>query len=204
MRPHLRAGVAIYNEGRYHAAHDAWEDRWLDLETDTADERFLHGLIQFTAVVHHAAGENWAGVAGLAESADGYLADLPDTYRGVALDPVGDFLGGAADAPTDVDPADAPPLTHDGGTPGYEDLAFDATAVAAVVLAEEDGFDRAVLEGAIEYASDEVEEAGGGSFTGLLFSFVRETDRRAVVFDRLARHVARERRKDAGVDELFD
>ena len=27
MDAHLRAGVAIYNAGHYHAAHDAWEDR---------------------------------------------------------------------------------------------------------------------------------------------------------------------------------
>ena len=32
MRNRLRAGVAIYNDGYYHAAHDAWEERWLDLE----------------------------------------------------------------------------------------------------------------------------------------------------------------------------
>ncbi|MFB6301121.1 MAG: DUF309 domain-containing protein, partial [Halobacteriales archaeon] len=52
MDAHLRAGIAIYNAGGYHAAHDAWEDHWLDLESGTDDERFLHGLIQFTAAVH--------------------------------------------------------------------------------------------------------------------------------------------------------
>ncbi|NIS31883.1 MAG: DUF309 domain-containing protein, partial [Actinobacteria bacterium] len=59
MDAHLRAGIAIYNAGGYHAAHDAWEDHWLELEAGTDDERFLHGLIQFTAAVHHAQGANW-------------------------------------------------------------------------------------------------------------------------------------------------
>jgi hypothetical protein len=76
MEAHLRAGVAIYNAGGYHAAHDAWEDRWLDLEAGTDDERFLHGLIQFTAAVHHGRHGNWAGLQGLAESGAGYLEGL--------------------------------------------------------------------------------------------------------------------------------
>jgi len=49
----LRAGIAIHNAGHYHAAHDAWEDEWLELD-DGSDERLLHGLIQFTAAIHHA------------------------------------------------------------------------------------------------------------------------------------------------------
>ena len=71
MREHLRAGIAVYNAGEYHAAHDAWEDYWLDLERGTDDERLLHGLIQFTAAVHHAEERNWEGAVGLAESATG-------------------------------------------------------------------------------------------------------------------------------------
>jgi predicted metal-dependent hydrolase len=73
MESHLRAGVAVYNAGQYHAAHDAWEDHWLDLEQGTDDEQFLHGLIQFTAAVHHARTRNWSGATGLASSARDYL-----------------------------------------------------------------------------------------------------------------------------------
>jgi len=204
MQSHLRAGVAICNEGRYHAAHDAWEDHWLDLEAGTADELLLHGLIQFTAVVHHAEHENWAGVEGLAASAGEYLADLSATSRGIDLDPVRAFLDDATTEPEGVDPEAAPALTHHGETPRYQDLDFEATAVAADVLAEEDGFDEAVVEDAVEYARVEVGRAGGGAFTGLLFSFVRDPDRRPLVFDRLRRHVERERSKDADVEGLFE
>ncbi len=43
LRDQLRAGAAIYNDGYYHAAHDAWEARWLECEDGTDDERLLHG-----------------------------------------------------------------------------------------------------------------------------------------------------------------
>ena len=204
MRAHLRAGVAIYNEGRYHAAHDAWEDYWLDLKSGTDDELLLHGLIQFTAVVHHATQGNDAGAQGLAESAGDYLAGLPATYRGIDLDAVRPFLAAMAEDPRAIDGREPPRLTHEGDALGYDDLDFEATAVAARVLAEEDGYDEAAVDGAISYAHEEIADGGGGTFTGLCFSFVRETDRRGVVAQRLRGHVERERAKDADVDGLFD
>jgi hypothetical protein len=151
MDAHLRAGLAVYNAGRYHAAHDAWEDYWLGLD-DGEDERLLHGLIQFTAVVHHATDENWSGAQGLAESAGEYLAALPADYRGVALDDVRPFLAAVAEDPQSVDWADPPKLTYDGDAIDYDDLDFDATAVAAEVLAEAEGYDESVVEDAVEYA----------------------------------------------------
>ncbi|MBV0924211.1 DUF309 domain-containing protein [Halomicroarcula limicola] len=202
MDAHLRAGIAVYNAGRYHAAHDAWEDYWLDLDPGD-DERFLHGLIQFTAVVHHAGNENWSGARGLAESAGEYLADLPPEYRGVDLDSVRSFLDRVAADPEAVDWDDPPRLTHDGETIGYDDLDFDATAVAADVLAEADGYDEDAIAGAIDYARDELDERGEGRFVGLLFAFVRDEEHRAVVYHRLRDHVQRERQKDDDVSGLF-
>ncbi len=201
MRVHLRAGAAVFNEGRYHAAHDAWEERWLALD-DGDDERLLHGLIQFTAVVHHATEGNDPGAAGLADSAGDYLADLPADYRGVALDPVRAFLDDAADDPGVVRREGAPALRHEGTAPDYDDLGFEATAVVAAVLAEADGYDTAAVERAVDYARAELPE--GGTFVGLLFSFVRETDARGVVVARLTDHVARRRARDRDVDALFD
>lgn len=203
MRAHLRAGIAVYNEGRYHAAHDAWEDFWLDLDGG-ADERFLHGLIQFTAIVHHATRENWSGAEGLAESAATYLADLPDPYRGVALADVRTFLGETASDPRHAGRVDPPVLTHEGEPIGYDALDFEATAVAAAVLAEADGYDEDAIDAAVAYARDELDEEGGERFVGMLFSFVRERDRRPVVYQRLRDHVALERQKDDDVRGLFD
>ena len=204
MRAHLRAGVALYDEGRHHAAHDAWEEYWLDLAAGTADERLLHGLIQFTAAVHHAHQGNWTGARGLAESAGEYLADLPAEYRGIALEPVRSFLARTAADPEHVERVGAPPLTHEGVELGYDDLDFEATAVVAEVLAEEDGYDEATVEDAIAYAREKVESGGSGPFTGLLFSFVRDRERRGVVFQRLAERVERARSRETDVEGLFD
>ena len=203
MDAHLRAGLAVYNAGRYHAAHDAWEDYWLALD-DGDDERFLHGLIQFTAVVHHGTGENWSGARGLAESAGEYLADLPADYRGVNLDDARPFLERVAEDPDAVD-WDAPPeLTHEGEPVGYSDLDFEATAVAAEVLAEADGYDESVVTDAIGYARKELDEQGEGRFVGQLFAFVQEAENRPVVYTHLVQHVERERQKDDDVAGLFD
>ncbi|MBX0322905.1 DUF309 domain-containing protein [Halomicroarcula sp. F13] len=203
MDAHLRAGIAVYDAGRFHAAHDAWEDYWLELD-EGRDERFLHGLIQFTAVVHHGRGENWSGAQGLAESAGEYLADLPADYRGVNLGDVRPFLARVAADPAAVDWGAPPKLTHEGAVLDYEALDFDATAVAAEVLAEADGYDESVVDDAVDYARDELGERGEGRFVGLLFSFVRDGDNRPVVYHRLRDHVQRERQKDDDVRGLFD
>ncbi|MFC7019650.1 MULTISPECIES: DUF309 domain-containing protein [Haloarcula] len=203
MDAHLRAGIAVYNAGRYHAAHDAWEDYWLDLEAGD-DERFLHGLIQFTAVVHHASTGNWSGAQGLAESAGTYLAPLPEDYRGVNLDVVRPYLARVASDPEHAERVAPPPLTHDGVAVDYEALDFDATAVAAAVLAEADGYDEGDVKRAVGYARGELDDRGEGTFVGLLFSFVREGEKRPMVAERLAAHVARERQKDDDVRGLFD
>lgn len=204
MRTHLRAGVAIYNEGRYHAAHDAWEDHWLDLESGTEDECLLHGLIQFTAVVHHAFEGNWSGAVGLAESAGEYLADLPADYRGVSLDVVRPFLARMAEDPEYVGRVGPPELAHESAVLGYGNLNFEETAIAATVLAEEDGYDEELMVDATAYASEEVDTSGGGTFTGLVFAFVRDPEKRDVVFQRLGAHVERERSKEKDVEGLFD
>jgi hypothetical protein len=203
MDAHLRAGVAVYDAGRYHAAHDAWEDYWLGLAGGD-DERFLHGLIQFTAVVHHGTDANWEGARGLAESAGEYLADLPGDYRGVNLDDVRPFLARVAEDPQSVD-WDAPPtLTYEGESVSYDDLDFESMAVAARVLAEADGYDESVIEDAVDYARRELDERGEGRFVGQLFAFVQEPDNRGFVYAHLSNHVERERGKDDDVAGLFD
>jgi len=206
VRAHLRGGVAVFNEGEYHAAHDAWEDRWLDLEDGTDDERFLHGLIQYTAAVHHAVEGNEEGAVGLAESAAEYLDGLGATYRGVALAPVREALAALAADPTPLaGDAEPPRLEHDGETPTYEDLDFEATMVAAEVLAAESGYDPAPVERATRYAREDLSLGYDDSeFVSLLFDFVREPENRGVIHDRLSGHVAKRARRENDVDGLFD
>jgi hypothetical protein len=205
MEATLRAGIAIYNAGGYHAAHDAWEDRWLGLESGTDDERFLHGLIQFTAAVYHARDRNWSGATGLAASAREYLANLPDAYRGVDVAAVRAALGDLARDPEVIERRPPLRLTHGGTAVGPEDLDFEATCVAAAVLADEAGHDEATIERAAEYARTDLERGVAESeFVALLFGFVREPERRPTVAQRLAEHVSRRADRESDVDGLFE
>ena len=204
MRDALRAGVAIYNDGYYHAAHDAWEAHWLELETGTDDELLLHGLIQFTAAVYHATNRNWAGATGLAESAGDYLASLPETYRGVDVSAVRDELETFASDPGVIERRQPRSLTHEGEKVTLEGLKPAETFVAAAVLAEELGYEERVVEDAIEFARGDLTEGGTSDFLALLHDFLTEPETRALVFDRLEGHVARERSKRDDVSGLFD
>jgi hypothetical protein len=205
MEAHLRAGLAIFNAGEHHAAHDAWEEYWLDLTSGTDDERLLHGLIQYTAAVYHARNDNWSGARGLAESAREYLADLPATYHGVDVAAVREYL---ADLRTDpAIAADEPPLslTHKGKIVTLADLDFEATCTAAAVLAEEHEYDETMVDRAITFARADIDaERTGSPFVTLLFDFVREPDDRPVIAQRLSEHVSRRTSKEADVEGLFE
>ncbi|RZV12428.1 putative metal-dependent hydrolase [Natrinema hispanicum] len=204
MRDHLRAGVAIFNDGHYHAAHDAWEDHWLDLDAGSDDERLLHGLIQYSGAVYHARERNWAGAVGLAESAQEYLAGLPAAYRGLHLDPVRSFLGRLAADPERIERRLPVVLEHEGTAPTLSDLDIGPTAVAAVVLAEEFGYDEAPIAQARAYARRDLEAGDDASqFITLLFDFVREDEHRGIVFQRLTEHVGRRQAREKDVDGLF-
>lgn len=204
MRDQLRAGAAIYNAGYYHAAHDAWEAYWLGLESGTDDERLLHGLIQFTAAVHHARERNWEGAVGLAGSALEYLAELPADYRNVRLPPVRAFLTALAADPEILERRRPVRLQHEGDVPSLDGLGFEPTAIAATVLAEEFGFDEEPVERARTYAERDLEAGDDDSkFITLLFDFVREDEHRGIIYQRLTDHVGRRRARESTVEGLF-
>ncbi len=45
-------GIDLYNAREFHAAHDAWEDRWIG-EAGPAEKLFLQALIQSAVAFHH-------------------------------------------------------------------------------------------------------------------------------------------------------
>ncbi|MDY6819724.1 MAG: DUF309 domain-containing protein [Halobacteriales archaeon] len=205
MDAHLRAGIAVYNAGGYHAAHDAWEDHWLELESGTDDERFLHGLIQFTAAVHHGQHANWGGLQGLAESALEYLTGLPDPYRGVDLGPVCGYLEALASDPEYIERTAPIALTYEGAAIELGDLEFAGVAVAADVLAEEsERYEAAIIDDAVRYAESAIADNDTNEFVTFLFDFVTEPDQRGIVYQRLSEHVERRRSKEADVEGLFE
>jgi hypothetical protein len=204
MDAHLRAGLAVYNAGDFHPAHDAWEDHWLDLESGTDDERFLHGLIQFTAAMHHAHERNWTGATGLAESALGYLDGLGEVYRGVDLAPVRSVLTAMTADPAVVERRDPPKLAHDGTVVTLEGLDFDAGAVAAAAYAEERG-EAAVLDAAIEYAQADLAAGDETSaFVTFVLDYARDASHRGLIAQRLSQRVARREGRERDVEGLFD
>jgi predicted metal-dependent hydrolase len=46
------AGIDLYNAREFHAAHDAWEDRWRDA-AGPREKLFLQAMIQSAVVFHH-------------------------------------------------------------------------------------------------------------------------------------------------------
>ncbi|WP_246986374.1 DUF309 domain-containing protein [Halorientalis marina] len=205
MEAPLRAGIAIYNAGNYHAAHDAWEDHWLDLERGGDDEQFLHGLIQFTAAVYHATERNWGGATGLAESAREYLAGLSDTYRGVDVASVRTYLGALHDDPEVIERRRPLALTYEGAVLHLDDLGFASSAAAADVYAEEGPYDEAMIEQAIDYARADLDAGEETSdFVTFVMDFAREPENRGIVAQRLSERVARREQRESDVDGLFD
>ena len=208
FRDALRAGLALYADGEYRAAHDPWEAVWLGLDADASpvDEPLLHGLIQFTAAVHHARERNWSGATGLARSAGDYLADLPADARGLDLDAVRSYLRALERDPERVERGPPPTLTHVGRSVTYADLTVEEAALAAEALAEGSGFSEvagAVVADAARYAREE-RGTGRSTFATLLFDLLAGDPSRAFVFERLERHVTERRRKEEDVEGLFE
>ena len=204
MEAQLRAGIAVYNTGATHAAHDAWEDVWLDLPEGSDDERLLHGLIQFTAAVYHAQNRNWSGAVGLCESGREYLNGLPSTYRGVDLSVATNYLYALINDPERIERAVPPALFYKGRPLSAADLEIEAITVAAAVIAADfEQYDEGVVDAAAAYAREEV-DSGRTRFVGLLTTFVDESTHRAIVYDRLTRAVERRQRKEQDVVGLFD
>ncbi|WP_435334746.1 DUF309 domain-containing protein [Haloarchaeobius sp. TZWWS8] len=203
MDDHLRAGLAIFNAGDVHEAHDAWEDHWLELDDGTDDERLLHGLIQFTAAFHHARERNWEGCVGLAKSASTYLQDLPDGYRGVDVARTRRILRELYGDPEVVDRRALPKLTHCGETVTLDDLDFPAAAVAARVYAGAGPYDESVVEAAIEFAREDIATEAGGPFVPLVFDFASDPENRDLVYQRLDGHVSKREHRESDVDGLF-
>lgn len=46
------AGIDLYNAGEFHAAHDAWEERWMG-EVGGREKLFLQAMIQSAVAFHH-------------------------------------------------------------------------------------------------------------------------------------------------------
>lgn len=216
MRANVRAGVALFNDGFYHAAHDPLEAAWLESDRDDTRGRFLQGLVQLTAAVHHARGRNWEGCVGLAESGREYLAAVPDAYGGVDVSLVRRVLDSLVTDPAVVERRPMPVLAVDGEHVTRDRLELDAAALAAEALAEERGLDESVIERAAAYAREDRDRAGSDDVIAtrgrneaaklerFLVDFATNDEDYDIVYTRLADHVDRRDHRADDVDGLFD
>ena len=215
----LRVGIAVFNAGDHRAAHEAWESEWLSLREGSRDERLLHGLIQYTAAVHHARRRNWSGAEGLAGSAAGYLAGVDAHARGVNVGEVRAFLRRLAADPEFGERRRPVALRIDSDALEPIDLRFGGAATAATLLAAEyNAFDESIVADAVRYARATLDEDESGrtgnepkrpqrrdpGFVGMVFDFAADRDRRSLVYDRLRAHVERRRRTEQDASGLFE
>jgi predicted metal-dependent hydrolase len=80
-RPELSDCVELFNAGRYHDAHEAFEELWLAGEGADAD--LYKGLIQASICLHHLAQGNLAGARSLYRGHRRYLAAYQEDGRGL-------------------------------------------------------------------------------------------------------------------------
>ncbi|MBI4469046.1 MAG: DUF309 domain-containing protein [Acidobacteria bacterium] len=81
-------GIALFNDGDYFEAHEAWEELWL---VSTGEEkRFLQGLIQCAAALHHIQLQRLGAARRTFERSRLRFEGLPARY--MSLD-ISDFVG---------------------------------------------------------------------------------------------------------------
>ena len=191
----LRIGVALYNAGRYLAAHEPLEELWLDAPTGERDD-CLQGLIQASAAVYKARRGNDAGAAGLAESASEYINDC-STVDAEALRP---WLSEVAVDPAVARDTEPPELRLDGRATGIYDLSPSEVVAAgeAVAEAEEDE----LIKSATKYVELDLEDGAATSpFVTLTLDYI--SDPTPIVRQRLTEHVERREMRESDVEGLF-
>ena len=85
--PVLRAAVSLFNETRYLAAHELFEELWESTEGESSD--FYKGLIQATICLHHYQEGNPSGARKLYSGHRRYLAAYRPSHLGIDVE---DFL----------------------------------------------------------------------------------------------------------------
>lgn len=84
-RDHLfHQGVEAFNSERFFAAHEFWEEVWLD--TPAPDKAFLQGLIQVAAGFHHYTRANRRGARHLLEAGVAKLERFPAVHWGLDVE----------------------------------------------------------------------------------------------------------------------
>ncbi len=84
MKDHFSDGVKLFNAERFFDAHEAWETIWL--ESRSEEKKFLQGLIQLAAALHHFQRGNLPGAQSLMEEGTSKLRQFGPIHRGLNLE----------------------------------------------------------------------------------------------------------------------
>ncbi len=79
----LRAGLQLFDDGRYLAAHELFEELWEETEGQESD--FFKGLIQAAIALHHFEAGNLDGAAKLYSGHRRCLSSYLPTHAGLDL-----------------------------------------------------------------------------------------------------------------------
>src|SRR5262245_62971947 len=79
--PRYLAGVALFNDGDFFEAHEAWEELWM--ETTGPEKQFIQGLIQAAVGLCHFCNGNLRGAAKLYQSSRDYMSRYPTPFWGL-------------------------------------------------------------------------------------------------------------------------
>lgn len=183
----------MFDAGHYLAAHEPWEERWLQ-DPRGQREDCIQGLVQATAATYKARTGNWSGAVGLAESGAAYLEDC-------GHDALRDWIRRLADDPELAERERPPALSVEGDVVTVEDLQFPAAGIAAAALAETRANE--TVERAVEYAREAVDAGEETSpFVTLTLAYLRDDSPQ--VRQRIADHVSRRESRDGDVEGLFE
>ena len=84
MKDHFSDGVELFNAERFFDAHEAWETIWLKSRSE--EKKFLQGLIQLAAALHHFQRGNLPGARSLMEEGAKKLEHFRPIHRGLKLE----------------------------------------------------------------------------------------------------------------------
>src|ERR1700730_14478116 len=82
----LAEGLRRYRAGEFFAAHENWEEVWLELEEP--EKTFLQSLIQVAAAFHHFQRGNQEGTVSLLKAALRRLDPYPAAFGGISVTPL--------------------------------------------------------------------------------------------------------------------
>ncbi|PSQ02783.1 DUF309 domain-containing protein [Halobacteriales archaeon QS_5_70_17] len=101
LRRATEHGVALYNAGAYHPAHDCFEVEWYNYGRGTTESKFLHGMVQVAAGAYkHVDAEDDGGMRSLFRTALQYFQGVPKDFYGVDVLDVRTRLTNALEDPT--------------------------------------------------------------------------------------------------------